>query len=222
MSYGPPPPMSKRVFMKYDKDGGNSIDTAELGNMMYDLGHPLSQREIEGAVKILDTDGDGIISSAKLARAADLMRKDLLERGTGAAAGEGAVSHDAGMAAAHMLAEATKADIRTQVEATQRSLAEMRSENMARETRLLEELKAAEERERLLQESLISLGKTMERLTVAATRGRRQRPQANGTKAANGDLAASGGTRSDDDERMVQDGERLPNKAAPERLVQRL
>jgi len=54
--------MSKRVFMKYDKDGGNSIDVKELGNMMYDLGHPLTQSEIEGAAKILDTDGDGSIS----------------------------------------------------------------------------------------------------------------------------------------------------------------
>eukprot|EP00039_Didymoeca_costata_P019131 m.336364 g.336364 ORF g.336364 m.336364 type:complete len:167 (+) comp17830_c0_seq1:81-581(+) len=56
---GPPPPMSKRIFNKYDRDNSGEMDMEELKELMYDLGHPLSDKDFENAKKILDLNGDG-------------------------------------------------------------------------------------------------------------------------------------------------------------------
>merc|ERR1712151_1124558 len=54
--------MSKIVFDKYDKDKSGSISKAELKDICYSLGHPLSDAELTIALKVLDEDGNGVIS----------------------------------------------------------------------------------------------------------------------------------------------------------------
>merc|ERR1719272_138344 len=58
----PPPPLSKRVFNKYDKDNNGYIAVSELQHMMYDLGHPLDSADLTHAAQVLDKDGNGEIS----------------------------------------------------------------------------------------------------------------------------------------------------------------
>eukprot|EP00035_Acanthoeca_spectabilis_P022569 m.444497 g.444497 ORF g.444497 m.444497 type:complete len:199 (-) comp19107_c0_seq1:1311-1907(-) len=57
-----PPPMSLRVFKKYDKDGSGQIDFKELRHLCYDMGHPLTDEQIETARHVLDADGNGVLS----------------------------------------------------------------------------------------------------------------------------------------------------------------
>lgn len=52
---GPAPPLSKRVFDKYDHDKSGDISVTEFGNLCYEMGHFLSPAEIEMAVRRLDT-----------------------------------------------------------------------------------------------------------------------------------------------------------------------
>merc|ERR1711879_377167 len=55
------PPLSQRIFRKHDKDGSGSISNKEFGDLCYELGHHLTDKEIALAVKMIDTDGDGTI-----------------------------------------------------------------------------------------------------------------------------------------------------------------
>eukprot|EP01089_Gocevia_fonbrunei_P012756 TRINITY_DN3102_c0_g1_i1.p1 TRINITY_DN3102_c0_g1~~TRINITY_DN3102_c0_g1_i1.p1 ORF type:complete len:161 (-),score=46.38 TRINITY_DN3102_c0_g1_i1:148-630(-) len=59
---GPPPPLSKRIFSKYDTDKSGHINTSEFGSLCYEMGHKLTQTEISVAVKQLDHNGDGSIT----------------------------------------------------------------------------------------------------------------------------------------------------------------
>eukprot|EP00005_Dracoamoeba_jomungandri_P003165 CAMPEP_0174250664 /NCGR_PEP_ID=MMETSP0439-20130205/770_1 /TAXON_ID=0 /ORGANISM="Stereomyxa ramosa, Strain Chinc5" /LENGTH=169 /DNA_ID=CAMNT_0015330795 /DNA_START=8 /DNA_END=514 /DNA_ORIENTATION=+ len=59
---GPPPPLSKRVFEKYDQDRSGSIDYDEFALCCREMGHRLTDTELQLAVKKIDTDGDGSIS----------------------------------------------------------------------------------------------------------------------------------------------------------------
>lgn len=52
--------VSQIVFKKYDEDG-NGISTSEFRNLCYDLGHYLSEDELNMAIKFLDADGSGKI-----------------------------------------------------------------------------------------------------------------------------------------------------------------
>jgi Ca2+-binding EF-hand superfamily protein len=58
---GGPPPLSKRMFDKYDKDGSGSIDAGEFKGLVYDLGHSLNANEHQMAMKMLDEKGTGQI-----------------------------------------------------------------------------------------------------------------------------------------------------------------
>mmetsp|Transcript_30101 Transcript_30101/g.33624 ORF Transcript_30101/g.33624 Transcript_30101/m.33624 type:complete len:166 (-) Transcript_30101:68-565(-) len=58
---GKPPPLSKRIFNKYDKDGGGSIACSEFNSMCYELGYKLSKEELALAIKKLDADGSGSV-----------------------------------------------------------------------------------------------------------------------------------------------------------------
>lgn len=50
-----------QAFKVYDTDGSNSIDAAELGSLLKDLGWTVSDEDVEEALKVLDTDGNGDI-----------------------------------------------------------------------------------------------------------------------------------------------------------------
>lgn len=58
---GAPPPLSKRMFDKYDKDSSGSIDAGEFRGLVYDLGHRLTDTEHQMAMKMLDEKGTGQI-----------------------------------------------------------------------------------------------------------------------------------------------------------------
>ncbi len=49
------PPLSKRVFEKYDKDKSGTINAKEFQSMCYDMGHYLSPPELVIALKRIDT-----------------------------------------------------------------------------------------------------------------------------------------------------------------------
>eukprot|EP00457_Paulinella_chromatophora_P018265 gb/GEZN01019536.1/.p1 GENE.gb/GEZN01019536.1/~~gb/GEZN01019536.1/.p1 ORF type:complete len:189 (-),score=40.63 gb/GEZN01019536.1/:151-681(-) len=49
----------KSLFKKYDKDGSNSINSAEFKNLVYDMGFCLNKEETETAVKYIDADDSG-------------------------------------------------------------------------------------------------------------------------------------------------------------------
>ncbi len=53
MGAGGPPPLSKRMFDKYDKDASGKIDKAEFRGLVFDLGHALTAHELDMAVKAL-------------------------------------------------------------------------------------------------------------------------------------------------------------------------
>eukprot|EP01091_Cochliopodium_minus_P010874 TRINITY_DN2980_c0_g1_i1.p1 TRINITY_DN2980_c0_g1~~TRINITY_DN2980_c0_g1_i1.p1 ORF type:complete len:169 (-),score=53.12 TRINITY_DN2980_c0_g1_i1:70-576(-) len=57
-----PPPLSKRIFDKYDKDHSGHIDIEEFASLCYELGHFLSEEEKSLAIQKLDVDGSGTIS----------------------------------------------------------------------------------------------------------------------------------------------------------------
>jgi len=59
---GPPQPLSKTVFTKYDTDKSGFISPDEFGFLVYDMGHALTEAELELAIKRLDSNGDGQIS----------------------------------------------------------------------------------------------------------------------------------------------------------------
>merc|ERR1712000_769692 len=59
---GAPPPMSKRMFNKYDSDNSGTISLKEFRSLVYDLGHALTDVEFDLAVKMIDSDGDGELS----------------------------------------------------------------------------------------------------------------------------------------------------------------
>ena len=44
----------KAAFKVYDKDGSNSIDAAELGSLLKDLGWEVSSDDVADALKVLD------------------------------------------------------------------------------------------------------------------------------------------------------------------------
>ena len=53
----------RNAFAKYDRDGSGAIDAEELGNLIAELTDdaPLTLGELEEAVAMLDTDGDGTV-----------------------------------------------------------------------------------------------------------------------------------------------------------------
>lgn len=55
-------PLSKRIFDKYDFDGNGNITAAEFREMVYEMGYYLSDREMQMALLILDTNGDGMVN----------------------------------------------------------------------------------------------------------------------------------------------------------------
>jgi len=57
-----PPPLSRRIFNKYDTDQSGSIDSTEFRNLCYGLGYFLSPTELDLAIKLLDKDGNKTIS----------------------------------------------------------------------------------------------------------------------------------------------------------------
>eukprot|EP01087_Luapelamoeba_hula_P015520 TRINITY_DN464_c0_g1_i1.p1 TRINITY_DN464_c0_g1~~TRINITY_DN464_c0_g1_i1.p1 ORF type:complete len:164 (-),score=38.35 TRINITY_DN464_c0_g1_i1:38-529(-) len=59
---GPPQPLSKRVFNKYDTDKSGSITTKEFKDLAYEMGYFLSPSELDLATSQLDKDGSGSIS----------------------------------------------------------------------------------------------------------------------------------------------------------------
>lgn len=54
MGMGKPPPMSKRMFDKFDKDKSNSITYDEFKALVADLGYHLSDDELKIATALLD------------------------------------------------------------------------------------------------------------------------------------------------------------------------
>jgi len=54
-------PLSQRIFNKYDKDEDGSIGTSELHNLCLEMGVELSPEQLEVALKVMDTDGNGTI-----------------------------------------------------------------------------------------------------------------------------------------------------------------
>jgi len=59
---GPPVPLSKGVFQKYDADKSGSISFSEFRDLCTEFGYLLSEEELNIAVKKLDTNGDGHLS----------------------------------------------------------------------------------------------------------------------------------------------------------------
>jgi Ca2+-binding EF-hand superfamily protein len=52
---------ARRVFHEFDKDESGSLDASELAEVAKTLGVTLSDAQLEGMVKLLDRDGDGLI-----------------------------------------------------------------------------------------------------------------------------------------------------------------
>ena len=50
-----PPPLSKRVFDKYDNNKSGKISASEFHNLCYDMGYFLSDKERELAIMQIDT-----------------------------------------------------------------------------------------------------------------------------------------------------------------------
>ena len=50
-----------QVFESFDKDGGGTISTAELGALMVALGSHPTKEELEATMQSFDDDGDGTI-----------------------------------------------------------------------------------------------------------------------------------------------------------------
>ena len=58
----------KQTFDTYDADGSGTIDKNELAKLSKELGHSLSDRELEDALKDLDTNEDGVIDFSEFQR----------------------------------------------------------------------------------------------------------------------------------------------------------
>jgi len=54
-------PLSQRIFNKYDTDQDGSIGTSDLHSLCLEMGVMLSPEQLEMAVKVMDTDGNGTI-----------------------------------------------------------------------------------------------------------------------------------------------------------------
>ena len=54
-------PLSRIMFDKFDTDGSGAIGKEEFKNLCYDLGHFLSDQELELGMQWLDKDGSGEI-----------------------------------------------------------------------------------------------------------------------------------------------------------------
>jgi len=54
-------PLSQRIFNKYDADQDGSIGTSELHALCMEMGVELNAEQLEVAVKVMDTDGNGTI-----------------------------------------------------------------------------------------------------------------------------------------------------------------
>jgi Ca2+-binding EF-hand superfamily protein len=65
---GPPPPLSVRMFRKYDADTSGSITTDEFKFLCTDLGHRPTDAELDMALKIIDTDGSGSIGEKEFTK----------------------------------------------------------------------------------------------------------------------------------------------------------
>src|SRR3990167_11529803 len=57
-----PAPIHERVFRKYDVDGSGTISLAEFKNVCYDLGHFMTEEELNIAYKLIDNNLDGSLS----------------------------------------------------------------------------------------------------------------------------------------------------------------
>lgn len=64
---GTAPPLSRRIFDKYDKDHSGTISNEEFREMVYELGYHLSDEEFTLAMKMLDKDGSGEIDYPEFA-----------------------------------------------------------------------------------------------------------------------------------------------------------
>eukprot|EP01095_Lingulamoeba_sp_RSL-Kostka_P004497 TRINITY_DN15740_c0_g1_i1.p1 TRINITY_DN15740_c0_g1~~TRINITY_DN15740_c0_g1_i1.p1 ORF type:complete len:184 (-),score=81.61 TRINITY_DN15740_c0_g1_i1:102-653(-) len=64
---GPPPPLYKRMFNKYDVDGNGSIGTDEFKNLAYELGYFLDDDDLALSLKLIDEDGSGEIELEEFA-----------------------------------------------------------------------------------------------------------------------------------------------------------
>jgi len=51
----------KPAFQKFDKDGSGAIDKNELGQLSKDLGHELTEDQLNVALKDLDLNNDGVV-----------------------------------------------------------------------------------------------------------------------------------------------------------------
>ena len=62
MNEGDPEKELRDVFMVFDKDQSGTISADELRNVMKVIGEKLTDQEIEDAIKLADTTGDGEVS----------------------------------------------------------------------------------------------------------------------------------------------------------------
>jgi len=62
MNEGDPEKELRDVFMVFDKDQSGTISAEELRNVMRVIGEKLTDQEIEDAIKLADTTGDGEVS----------------------------------------------------------------------------------------------------------------------------------------------------------------
>eukprot|EP01098_Paradermamoeba_levis_P001040 TRINITY_DN1116_c0_g1_i2.p1 TRINITY_DN1116_c0_g1~~TRINITY_DN1116_c0_g1_i2.p1 ORF type:complete len:162 (-),score=32.87 TRINITY_DN1116_c0_g1_i2:107-592(-) len=60
-------PLSELVFHKYDKDKTGFITVAEFGHLCYELGHYLSEEEVQIAFSDIDKDSAGTIGYPEFA-----------------------------------------------------------------------------------------------------------------------------------------------------------
>uniref|UniRef100_A0A7S4NII4 EF-hand domain-containing protein n=1 Tax=Paramoeba aestuarina TaxID=180227 RepID=A0A7S4NII4_9EUKA len=58
---GPPKPLSKIMFEKYDTDNSGSIDADEFKHLTQELGYRLTDEQLKWAVSQIDDSGDGLI-----------------------------------------------------------------------------------------------------------------------------------------------------------------
>jgi calmodulin len=62
MNEGDPEKELRDVFMVFDKDQSGTISAEELRNVMRVIGEKLTDQEIEDAIRLADTTGDGEVS----------------------------------------------------------------------------------------------------------------------------------------------------------------
>ena len=58
----------KETFDTYDADGSGTIDKNELAKLCLELGHSLNDKQLEEALKDLDTNEDGVIDFSEFQR----------------------------------------------------------------------------------------------------------------------------------------------------------